>query len=137
MGQSVTKSIQIDRPSCEVFAFVADPSNTPRWAIHRVRSIRSVDGRVWLIDTPHGTVKFVSHFHGEFGILDHEFVDPQDRHWVIPARVVSSGRCASVFMITLTRPDAVAENLFDVAVLSMDEELRTLKACVEMAVSAT
>lgn len=78
-----------------------------------------------------GSGQFVPHFRGEYGILDHEFIDPREGPWNVPARVVPAGPSASVFIITLRKPDAVHDDAFAPAMRLMDEELEALKSCVE------
>lgn len=131
MIQSVTKSIQIDRPAGVAYAFLADPATMPRWAIHNVKSIKpDGDGR-WEMDTPRGKGFLVPHYAELNGILDHEFVDAAEGRWKVSARVVPVAESASVYMITLTRPEGMPAAAFEMGMNLMDDELAALKSCVE------
>jgi uncharacterized protein YndB with AHSA1/START domain len=39
----IVRSVEIDRPTADVFAFVADPRNDPRWC-PKVRSVEQAAG---------------------------------------------------------------------------------------------
>lgn len=128
---SVTKYVQIERPMADTFGFLSDLTKMPKWAIHNVRSIRQVgDGR-WEMETPRGTGYLIPHYQKTNGILDHEFIDAGEGRWQVPARAVAAGDGASVYMITLTKPEGLAEEMFWQGMKLLDEELAALKACVE------
>jgi ketosteroid isomerase-like protein len=123
--------VQIGRPAVDSYAFIADPETMPQWAIHNVRSIRPLDGDRWEMQTPRGNAILVPHYEKRGGILDHAFVDANEGVWNVSARVVPAGPSASVYMITLPKPDAMPMEAFDAGMALMDEELAALKACIE------
>ncbi len=131
MAISTTKSIQIERPASDVFAFVSDLTMMPKWAIHNVKAIRPLGDGSWQIETPRGPGQIVPHFRADCGILDHEFIDPREGRWSVPARVVPVDNSTSAFIITLRKPDTMPEYAFAPAMRLMDEELAALKSCVE------
>jgi hypothetical protein len=96
--RTATKSISIDAPVSKVFAFLADASTWPRWAIVNVRAITKTDGDWWDMQTPIGAARLRIRPQEQFGILDHDFVAP-DAKWSVPARVVPNGT-GSLYMIT-------------------------------------
>lgn len=63
----------------------------PQWAIHNVKGIRPLGNNEWEIETPRGAGKLVPHFEQEFGILDHEFIDPKEGAWAVSPRIVPAG----------------------------------------------
>lgn len=128
---SVTKYVQIERPVDDTFNFVADVAMMPKWAIHNVKSIKSAGDSRWEMDTPRGRGFLVPHFQKANGILDHEFIDAVEGRWRVSARAVPIGDEASVYMITLTKPEGLPEEMFWQGMGLMDEELAALKACVE------
>lgn len=131
MTLSITKHVQIGRPARDTFAFVADPATMPRWAIHNVSAIRPLgDGR-WEMDTPRGRAMLVPCYDAATGILDHDFVDAGEGRWHVTARVVPAGVAESVYIITLTKPEAMPAETFEHGMRLMDDELAALKACVE------
>jgi len=127
---STTRSIEIRKPAETAYAFLADPSTMPRWAIHNVRSIARIDNATWKIETPRGSGRFIPHFSGN-GVLDHEFIDPEEGRWSVSARVVPLDADASLYQITLTKPDGMPDELFWQGISLVDEELQALKSCVE------
>jgi hypothetical protein len=61
----------------------------------------------------------------EHGILDHDFIDPKEGKWTVPARVVplSTG---SMFMMTLEKPTGMPDDAFELGLKGLDEELAQL-----------
>jgi hypothetical protein len=131
MTTSVTKSVQIGRPAADAYDFLADPATMPRWAIHNVTGIRPLGGGRWELDTPRGKGGLVPRYDRKTGILDHDFIDAGEGCWSVSARVVPAGASDSVYLITLTKPDAMPVELFERGMELMDEELAALKACIE------
>jgi hypothetical protein len=131
MPVSVTKYVQIERPAVDAYAFLADPATMPKWAIHNVKSIKQVGNGRWEMDTPRGTGFLVPHYQKPNGILDHDFIDAGEGFWSVTARAVPIGASTSVYMITLTKPDAMPMEAFEGGMKLMDEELTALKACIE------
>jgi hypothetical protein len=131
MPVSVTKYVQIERPVIDAYTFLADPATMPKWAIHNVKSIKPVGNGRWEMDTPRGKGFLIPHYQKPNGILDHDFIDAGEGFWSVTARAVPIADSASVYMITLTKPDAMPMEAFEGGMKLMDEELTALKACVE------
>jgi hypothetical protein len=88
MTMSVTKTIQIERPAAETFAFVADPETMPQWAIHNIKAIRKLDNLRWEMETPRGKATLIPHYEEGNGILDHQFIDAGKGVWNVAGRIV-------------------------------------------------
>lgn len=131
MIYSVTKSIQIGRPADVAYGFIADPATMPQWAVHNVKSIRPASGGRWEMETPRGPGWLVPRYEKAHGILDHEFLDAGEGRWQVAARIVPISASDSVYMITLTRPQALPVEAFEMGMKLMDDELAALKSCVE------
>lgn len=131
MTTSATLTIQISCPVEEAFAFLADPATMPQWAIHNVKSIKPLGDNEWEILTPRGPGRFIPHFDLTQGILDHEFIDPREGRWSVPARVVPAGPDTSVYLITLAKPATMPEEAFKQAMPLVVDELRALKSILE------
>lgn len=128
--RSVTKTVSIDRPVAEVFAFLADPANWPAWAVVNVKAIEPTDEPGWwLMTTPHGPARLRIRGNAELGLLDHDYLDEQ-ASWQVPARVVANGTGAE-FMITFFQPPAFTDTYFDEQIALVDTELTTLKSILE------
>jgi hypothetical protein len=131
MPISVTKYVQIERPVADAYTFLADPATMPKWAIHNVKSIKPVGNGRWEMDTPRGKGYLIPHYQTTNGILDHDFIDAGEGFWSVTARAVPIGASSSVYMITLTKPEAMPMEAFEGGMKLMDDELTTLKACIE------
>src|ERR1700733_10708442 len=106
--RSTTKTVRIERPVEVVFAFLADAANWPRWAIVNVKSTSpTAEPGWWDMVTPHGAAKLRIRADAKYGILDHDFVDPQ-ADWTVPARVVANGAGAE-FLITFRQPPSFTD----------------------------
>lgn len=127
--RTVTKTVSIDVPPSEVFAFLADASTWPRWAIVNIKSIAKADGDWWDMQTPMGAARLRIRPQEQLGILDHDFVAP-DAKWTVPARVVPNGTGA-VFMITFFQPPMFTDDFFDQQIALIDTELAKLKEILE------
>lgn len=128
---SVTLSVQIACPAADAYRFVADPATMPQWAIHNVKGIRPLGSNEWEIETPRGPGKLVPHYKQEFGILDHEFIDPKEGPWAVSARIVAAGATDSVYMITLVKPPKMPEEVFRQGLPLVEEELQAMKRILE------
>ncbi|MFG3224123.1 SRPBCC family protein [Kitasatospora sp. NPDC048194] len=128
--RSITKTVSIDRPVADVFAFLADPANWPTWAVVNVKSIEPTDDPGWwAMTTPVGAGKLRLRADAQYGILDHDYLD-DTASWTVPARVVPNGTGAE-FMITFYRPPTFTDQFFDEQIALVDTELTTLKRILE------
>lgn len=129
-ARAITKSVTIDRPWQEVYAYLADAANWPYWSIVNVLSIApSADAGWWDMETPHGSGQLRIRGDATTGLLDHDFRDPQAA-WTVPARVVANGR-GSEFLLTLFQPPSLEYDEFERQANLLDTELATLKNNLE------
>jgi hypothetical protein len=129
-ARSITKTVSIARPPAEVFAFLADPANWPRWAVVNVLGIEpTADPDWWLMDTPHGPARLRIRGDAESGVLDHDFLD-EEASWSVPARVVPNGE-GSEFLITFFQPPGFSDAYFDQQTALVDAEMAALKKELE------
>ncbi|MFI1767147.1 SRPBCC family protein [Streptomyces sp. NPDC020800] len=130
IATSITKTVGIECPCAQVFAFLADPANWPKWAVVNVQAIEPTDDPDWWrMSTPLGPARLRLRPDAEHGILDHDFVD-DTAAWSVPARVVPNGDGAE-FMITFYRPPTLTEAEFRKQVDLVDTELAALKEILE------
>ncbi|MFF8788912.1 SRPBCC family protein [Streptomyces sp. NPDC015125] len=129
-ARSVTKTVSLARPPAEVFAFLADPANWPRWAVVNIQAIEpTADPEWWLMDTPRGTARLRIRGNAEAGLLDHDYVD-REASWTVPARVVPNGE-GSEFLLTLFQPPGFSDAYFDQQSALIDTEMDALKQELE------
>jgi hypothetical protein len=122
-------TVSIDRPPGEVHAFVADPSNLPRWAKGLSGAIENVAGE-WVADSPMGkvTVRFAPA--NALGVLDHDVVLPDGTTVRNPLRVVANGG-GSELTFTLFRRPGMSEPEFAADAAAVERDLRELKRILE------
>ncbi len=129
-ARSLTKSVAIDRPAKDVFAYLADASNWPQWSVVNVLAVEAAtDPDHWQITTPRGNGELRIRADAATGLLDHDFSDPQAA-WTVPARVLQNGRGAE-FLMTFFQPAALGDAEFDRQASLIDTELATLKKVLE------
>src|SRR4051812_19498318 len=93
-------SIGISRPFEEVYAFLAEPANFPKWASGLGHSFRHLGGMEWLADTPSGSMKVRFTEQNPFGVLDHSVMPDGGAAMHNPMRAFPNGhgtcsRCCS------------------------------------------
>ncbi len=131
IAYAITKTISIDAPQEQVFAFLADAANWPKWAIVNVKSVKPSDGQWWYMETPAGMAKLRIRPNADLGTLDHDFNSP-DASWTVPARLVANGSGCE-FMITFFQPPSFSRQFFEEQVALVDKELAELKTLMESA----
>lgn len=126
---SRTLSVSIDRPPGEVYRFVRDPENLPRWATAFCLSVHpSGDG--WTVRTPQGPVGIRFTEPNTLGVLDHVVTPVEGDPVHVPMRVVPNGSGSEV-LFTLFRLPPASEEDFGTDAAMVEEDLRRLKQLLE------
>jgi hypothetical protein len=97
--------VSIERPYRDVYDFLAQPANFPRWAANLDSDIRPMGGNDYLVDLPMGkrTIRFSQR--NPFGVLDYEIFDQgKSIGPVVPVRLHSNGEGCELVLIWLRRP---------------------------------
>jgi hypothetical protein len=123
-------SLAIGRPPGEVYAFVSDPRNTPRWAAGLARSEMRQEADRWVADSPMGRIKIRFVEKNPYGVLDHDVELPTGVVFHNPMRVVPNGE-GSEFTFTLIRQPGMSDDEFARDRAAVEKDLRTLKALLE------
>lgn len=100
----------IDRPPGDVYRFVADPANVPRWAHGLGSAVEQQDGR-WFAETAAGRIGLEFAPHNDFGVLDHDVTLPSGEVVHNPMRVIRAGRGAEVVFTLRSRPGMSEEDI--------------------------
>jgi hypothetical protein len=124
-------SITLRRLPDEVYAFVVNPENLPRWAKGLSGSIREIDGE-WVADSPMGKVKVRFAPRNSFGVLDHDVVLESGITVRNPLRVVANGD-GSELTFTLFKRPGMTEEEFTADAGAVARDLEALKALLEAA----
>jgi len=122
-------SVSINRPPEEVYVFVSDPENLPKWATGLGGSIRKVQGE-WIADSPMGKIRITFAEKNTFGILDHEVVLESGVRIDNPMRVIANGEGSEVFFTLIRQPDMSDEKFADDA-RWVEKDLKILKGLLE------
>ena len=122
-------TVSIDRAPDEVYAFVGDPRNLPRWAAGLGADIRPA-GDHWEVVTGDGTVGLRFAPRNEFGVADHTVILADGSEVYVPMRVMPNGPGSEVMLGLFRQPgmdDAAVER--DAGLMQAD--LLALKALLE------
>lgn len=121
----VTKSISLACSPQAAWAFLADGGQWPRWAVRNVLASRPIGDHRWEIQTPRGPGVLHIRAIEDFGILDHDFIDPKEGKWTVPARVVPTST-GSVFIMTIEKPAGMPDEAFERGLEQLNDELAQL-----------
>jgi hypothetical protein len=122
-------SVSINRPPREVYAFVSNPENLPKWATGLGGSIKKVEGE-WIADSPMGKIKIKFAEKNTFGILDHEVLLESGVTINNPMRVIANGNGSEIFFTLIRRPETSDEK-FEEDAGWVAKDLRILKGLLE------
>ena len=122
-------SVSIDRLPGDVYVFVSDPANLPKWATGLSGSIRNVQGK-WIADSPMGKIRIRFAEKNRFGVLDHELVLETGTAISNPMRVIANGG-GSEMIFTLIRQAGMSKEQFDADARWVEKDLRLLKDILE------
>lgn len=129
MSIARTLSVSIGRTPAEVYAFVANPENLPKWARGLGQSIRK-EGEGWVIATPQGAVRFRFAEKNPFGVLDHYVTLPSGIEVYVPMRVVANGSGSEV-LFTLYRAPEMTDAQYAADAQLVEADLRALQELLE------
>jgi hypothetical protein len=122
-------SVTINRSPRDVYSFVSDPENLPKWATGLGGAIRQVNGE-WIADSPMGQIKIRFAEKNRFGILDHEVVLGSGVKIDNPMRVIANGEGSEIFFTLIRRPDTSDEKFAEDAGW-VEKDLKILKGLLE------
>jgi len=126
--RSNTQSVRLPGNPADVFAFLADPENLPRWAVGFCRAIRRDGEDRWIIETPSGSelsVRYASH--SALGTIDFHMRMAPGAKAVAYSRVMPTGDGAE-YVFTQFQSADMPDAVFDGQVSALTEELRVLQA---------
>ena len=129
MRPSKTVSVSIGRAPRDVYEFVSNPENLPRWAAGLGRSVSQVKGR-WIVQTSSGPmgIRFVDR--NDVGVLDHVVTLASGEEILVPMRVVRN-ETGSEVMVTVFRLPGMSAEKFAEDVTLVQRDLDTLKSTLE------
>lgn len=123
-------AVTIGCPAADVYRFARDPSQLGSWAAGLAEGSITVDGDMFVVDSPMGrvTVEFTSE--NPFGVLDHVVTLPSGESVLNPLRVAPNGDgCDVVF--TVHRRPAMSDDEFAADCAAVQRDLDTLRELLE------
>ena len=125
-----TVSVTVNRPAAEVYDYLADPPNFPRWS--EFLTAMRPEQRDWIAATPQGDVRIRFVERNDFGIVDHYVTIPSGATVYVPLRVVPNGDQAEV-LFTIFRLPEMTEQQFEADIELVSKDLRNLRRVLESA----
>jgi hypothetical protein len=122
-------TVSIHRSPRDVYAFISNGENVPRWATGLGNEIQRVDSE-WLAEGPLGKVRVRFAPPNDLGVADHDVVLETGVTVHNPIRVVPNG-AGSTVIFTLMRLPGVSEQDFEDDAKTVEKDLTTLKALLE------
>ncbi|MEX3600807.1 SRPBCC family protein [Kocuria carniphila] len=119
----------IQRDPAEVYAFMTEPMNLPRWAAGLAQSEVTQDGDRLLVDSPMGRVTVAFTSRNDLGVLDHTVTLPDGTEVYNPLRVIPHPDGAEV-IFTIRQLNASDED-FDRDTDMVRADLETLNSLLE------
>jgi hypothetical protein len=125
-------STSIDRPPGEVYRFVSNVDNLPKWATGLVGSgtVRDVNGE-WIVSGGTlGQVKVRFTEPNDLGVLDHDVVLESGETFHNPIRVIPNGAGSELVFSVFRQPDVSTEQ-FERDLHAVQKDLAILKGLLE------
>jgi hypothetical protein len=122
-------SVSIQRSPRDVYEFITNGENVPRWAAGLGNKVRRLDGE-WLVEGPIGSVRVRFAPLNDLGVADHDVVLETGVTVHNPMRVVPNG-AGSTVIFTLMRQPGVTARQFNQDEKAVQKDLETLKALLE------
>lgn len=128
---SRTLSVRIERNRDSAYAFLAEPTNFPRWASGLCSAIQPLDDALWLAQTPQGPLRVRFSPRNDFGVLDHEVLPPEAPPIHIPLRLIGNGDGCEL-QLTLLRQPEMDDATFERDAQWVQRDLGAIKALLEL-----
>lgn len=123
-------STSIQRPAKEVYDFVSDPRNLPKWALGLSKGPVTKAGDFWLAESPMGSVKIKFAEKNNFGIADHDVTIQSGETFHNPLRVLTNGDGSEVVFTLFRQSDMTDEKFYEDAEW-VKKDLEKLKSVLE------
>src|SRR6266511_1401657 len=122
-------SVSIQRSPRDVYEFITNGENVPRWAAGLGNKVRRLDGE-WLVEGRLGTVRVRFTPPNDLGVADHDVALATGVTVHNPIRVVPNGSGSTV-VFTLLRLPGVSAQQFSQDAKAVETDLATLKTLLE------
>ena len=119
-------SVPISKSAEDVYKFISNPLNMPKWAAGLSQSTLTKSGEDWMAESPMGKVKVRFTPPNNLGVVDHDVTLPSGEVVHNPLRVLKNGKGAEV-VFTLYRRPGVSDQEFEKDAKAVNKDLETLK----------
>jgi uncharacterized membrane protein len=123
-------TITIRTKPAEVYAFISDPRNLPRWASGLAGAKVHPEGDEWVTESGLGKVHIKFAAKNSFGVADHDVRLPSGDTVHNPLRVLPHGKDSEV-VFTLFRAPGVTDDQLNEDKQTIEKDLATLKKVLE------
>ena len=128
--KSQTVTAVLDAPKEDVFAYLSEIDNLPRWATEFARELRFEDGKAKVVNGL-GEFYFVIDADVETGVID-MYAGPSEQELMLfPTRVVSLPDGRSVYSFTMFQAPGMPDDLFESQHASLQREFENIRREVE------
>lgn len=124
--RSETVTRVLPAPKNEVFAYLADVENLPRWATEFARELKVEDGRHKVVNGL-GEFFFRIEADPETGVIDMLAGPSEDELALFPTRVVGLGAETSAFTFTMFQGPGMPDALFEAQHASLLREFENIE----------
>lgn len=122
-------SVYIDRSYKDVYDYISEPLNMPKWAAGLSHSLYN-EKDYWISESPMGKIKVRFAPRNEFGIMDHEVILEDGKIFYNPLRVLKN-KDGSEVVFTLFRQPEMSDDDFKNDENAIKKDLQTLKTLLE------
>jgi hypothetical protein len=124
--RTATVTTVLSAPQAEVFAYVADVENLPRWATEFARELKH-DADGYTVVNGLGEFRFDIRADADTGVVD-MFAGPDRDHMaVFPTRAVSLPDGRTAYTFTMFQAPGMSDELFDAQHASLQREFRNIE----------
>lgn len=121
-----TINITINCDWRQVYDFVSDLNNFPKWAKTFCQSIKKIEAPWYEIDTPQGPTQIRITTRNEYGVADHYIISPKGDEVYVPMRVIPNGAGCELLFTLFQRP-GMTDEMFKSDRALVLKDLETLK----------
>jgi hypothetical protein len=124
--QSRTVTTVLEAPRDEVFGYLSEVENLPRWATEFARELRYEDGWAKVVNGL-GEFYFTIDADPDTGVIDMYAGPSPDELALFPTRVVELADGATAYSFTMFQPPEMADELFESQYSSLLKEFDNIR----------
>ena len=123
---SHTATVVVSAPKAQLYSYLANIENLPRWATEFAQSLKQVDGKHKVV-TPMGELFIEIRADEKTGVIDMLAGPTESQMGALPTRVVEISEDTSAFIFTLFQTPDLSDEVFEGQFASVNRELANVK----------